>query len=180
MKKCRAERKVCLAHSTVIISQFAEKRIEGRQPLSESELGTSKNRSEVPTVEPTQPQAVRFASVNEEIEPQQSLQSETTISDDHITTTGTLSAGAQAEIRQLSQGLQNVHMQQSMQQRRMSNFAYEPMSLPTSRVSRWFSTHRMSRKLCPSSHRTFCAVQSLISKALLLFCAGLHLHPKML
>lgn len=59
----------------------------------------------------------------------------TPLSDDNTVTTDQLSPGAQAEIRQLSQGLHDVHLQQNMQ-RRMSNFAYEPVSLPTSRVSR--------------------------------------------
>jgi len=74
--------------------------------------------------------------VNQEKEPEQSLQpTMTPASDENAMTTDQLSPGAQAEIRQLSRGLYDVHLKQNMQ-RRMSNFAYEPVSLPTSRVSR--------------------------------------------
>lgn len=71
-----------------------------------------------------QPQAVRFASVNQEIEPAHSFQSFTTLSN------ADLSPEAQEEIRNLAKGLHNSHLQQ----RRMSNFAFEPISLPASRV----------------------------------------------
>lgn len=94
------------------------------------------NTPAAPSSEPTQPQAVRFASVNQEIEPEQNLQATTTpASDANTLGSNELSPGAHAEIRQLSQGLQDVHLQHNMQHRRMINYAYEPVSLPASRVS---------------------------------------------
>lgn len=75
----------------------------------------------------TLPQTVRFASVNQEIEPSQSLQSTSQASDQGRPP---MSPEAQDEIRNLSLGLHNSHIHQT----RTSNFAFEPMSLPVSRV----------------------------------------------
>ena len=72
-------------------------------------------------------QAVRFASVNQEIEPAYSLQSVDTLAPDEQRA---LSPEAHAEIRNLSRTLQESHLQH----RRMSHFAFEPVSLPVSRV----------------------------------------------
>ena len=71
------------------------------------------------------PQAVRFSSMNEEIEPSQSIQVGSIASERE------LSPDAQEELRNLSQTLSNTRLQG----RRMSNFAFEPVSLPASRVS---------------------------------------------
>ena len=79
--------------------------------------------------EPTIPQAVRFASVNQEIEPAQSLQTNTEASDTSVSR-GDLGPDAEDEIRNLSLGLHNSHLHQ----RRTSNFAFEPVSLPVSRA----------------------------------------------
>ena len=79
--------------------------------------------------EPTLPQSVRFASVNQEIEPAHSLQSNTEASETSISR-GELGADAEDEIRNLSMGLHHSHMHQ----RRTSNFAFEPVSLPVSRA----------------------------------------------
>ena len=73
------------------------------------------------------PQTVRFASVNQEIEPSQSLQSASQASDK---TRPPMSPEAEDEIRNLSSGLHNSHLHQ----RRTSNFAFEPVSLPVSRA----------------------------------------------
>ncbi|SLM36496.1 protein kinase [Lasallia pustulata] len=74
-----------------------------------------------------QPQAVRFSSVNQEIEPEHTLQVETS---DSSNLDRELSPQARADIRNLSRTLPDSHLQH----RRMSNFAFEPVSLPTSRV----------------------------------------------
>lgn len=79
--------------------------------------------------EPTLPQTVRFASVNQEIEPAQSVQSNTQPSDAQVSR-GEVGTDAEDEIRSLSLGLHNSHFHQ----RRTSNFAFEPVSLPVSRA----------------------------------------------
>jgi len=76
-------------------------------------------------------QAVRFASVNQEIEPVHSLQPYDTTESSERPNTQVLSPETQAELERLSTTLQNVRLQQ----RRLSNFAFEPVSLPVSRVS---------------------------------------------
>lgn len=73
-----------------------------------------------------QPQTVRFASVNQEIEPAQSIPSLT-----NSTSDAELSSEAKDEILTLSMGLQGPQLQH----RRMSIFGFEPLSLPASRVS---------------------------------------------
>lgn len=79
--------------------------------------------------ETTLPQTVRFASVNQEIEPAESLQTNTEASDIPTSREG-FGPNAEDEIRNLSLGLHNSHMHQ----RRTSNFAFEPVSLPVSRA----------------------------------------------
>jgi hypothetical protein len=73
--------------------------------------------------------AVRFASVNEEIAPPETLQSldsqSTAAAGD-----GADAAGGAQQLKQLSESLQGTHLQE----RRMSHFAFEPVSLPVSRV----------------------------------------------
>lgn len=75
---------------------------------------------------PTQPSGspqVRFASTNEEIEPSSNpLELEPS--------TNERSAADETTIKELSQNLQNTQLQG----RRMSHFAFEPVSLPASRV----------------------------------------------
>lgn len=73
------------------------------------------------------PQAVRFASVNEEIEPARSLQSDSQSSKNATTQ---LSPQAEEEIRQLSLSLHKSRIQQQ----RMSHYAFEPVSVPVSRA----------------------------------------------
>lgn len=60
-----------------------------------------------------------------------SLQPSDTIESSEGPNTQVLSPETQAELQRLSTTLQNVHLQQ----RRMSNFTFEPVSLPVSRVS---------------------------------------------
>ena len=81
------------------------------------------------TAESTVPQTVRFASVNQEIEPAQILKTNTEASDAPVSR-GELGPDAEDEIRNLSLGLHQSHLHQ----RRTSNFAFEPMSLPVSRA----------------------------------------------
>ena len=79
--------------------------------------------------QPPQP-AVRFASVNQEIEPAHSLEAAATTSTD-TARPETASRQEEQELkRSLSKGLQDAHLQQS----RMNNFSFEPISLPVSRV----------------------------------------------
>ncbi|KAL9102711.1 MAG: hypothetical protein Q9163_002173 [Psora crenata] len=75
------------------------------------------------------PQTVRFASVNQEIEPARSLQSASHTSDRTISGPS-LDPQAEVEIRNLQLGLHHSHIQQRM----TSNFAFEPCSLPVSRA----------------------------------------------
>lgn len=79
--------------------------------------------------EPAIPQIVRFASANQEIEPAQSLQTNTEASDTPVSK-GDLGPEAEDELRNLSLGLHHSHLHQ----RRTSNFAFEPVSLPVSRA----------------------------------------------
>ena len=83
----------------------------------------------IPTEDP-QPQAVRFASVNQEIEPAQMTLSATTHSSTQQTSQAQMTPEAQADLRSISLGMHNSQLQQ----RRMSNFAFEPVSLPVSRA----------------------------------------------
>lgn len=70
---------------------------------------------------------VRFASTNEEIEPQQL---------DPEPETQRISKEEEQNIKELSKSLQSS----ALQGRRMSNFAFEPVSLPVSRVCSHFCT----------------------------------------
>lgn len=80
----------------------------------------------------SQPQTVRFASVNEEFGPVQSTPSLTTLSSEKSPSAdGEVGSEARDEILTLSKGLQGPQLQH----RRMSNFGFEPVSLPASRVS---------------------------------------------
>lgn len=83
---------------------------------------------------PSQPQTVRFASVLQEIEPAQSIASSTAQGSERSIPEAELSSKARDEIDTLSKSLQGSQLQQ----RRMSNFGFEPVSLPASRVSAWF------------------------------------------
>lgn len=69
--------------------------------------------------------AVRFASVDEEIAPDESLESL-----DALSPSQNVPADGSAQLKQLSETLQGTHLQE----RRMSHFAFEPVSLPASRV----------------------------------------------
>ncbi|KAL2011591.1 hypothetical protein VTN00DRAFT_4309 [Thermoascus crustaceus] len=76
--------------------------------------------------------AVRFASVNQEIEPTQSLQDALSPpSDDKQKPADDLSSDAKDEIRSLAMSLQKSQM---LQESRLRNYAFEAVSLPPSRV----------------------------------------------
>ena len=83
-----------------------------------------------------QAQTVRFSDVNQEIEPEEALQHVTTLTGAGEQEKEVLSPEAEQEIRNLSMSLQKSRCQA----RRMENFAYEPVSLPPSRVSRQMQT----------------------------------------
>jgi hypothetical protein len=80
------------------------------------------------TSNPT-PQGVRFASGVEEIEPTEKVHDMTTTDNDRSKSED-LSPEAKEEIRSLAMTLQKSKLQES----RMSNFQFEPVSLPASRV----------------------------------------------
>ncbi|KAF2473906.1 Pkinase-domain-containing protein [Lindgomyces ingoldianus] len=75
-------------------------------------------------------QAVRFSSVNQDIEPEQVPQHVSTLAHADKTCNGDLSSQAEEEIRNLSTTLQKSRCQA----RRMENFSFEPVSLPPSRA----------------------------------------------
>ncbi|KAI9826063.1 MAG: serine/threonine protein kinase [Thelocarpon impressellum] len=85
------------------------------------ELAPAKNES---TELEQQPQTVRFSSVNQEIEPVEGGQLGSPLSQRE------LSPEAQDELRNLTSTLTNSRLQGT----RMSSFAFEPVSLPASRV----------------------------------------------
>ncbi|OKL56311.1 hypothetical protein UA08_08431 [Talaromyces atroroseus] len=85
-----------------------------------------------PNLEAGQPHAVRFASVNQEIEPEQSLQSPAPEQNQQNgPIAANLDADAKDELRSLAISLQDTRLQES----RLRNFAFEPVSLPVSRVN---------------------------------------------
>lgn len=73
---------------------------------------------------------VRFKSRDEEIAPESSLESVESISAKDGVRRDDLDSTAQEELKNLA-----VTLQKSRQQKRLENFAYEPVSLPPSRVS---------------------------------------------
>ncbi|CAL8578482.1 Nitrogen permease reactivator protein [Xanthoria parietina] len=97
---------------------------------------------------PQPEQAVRFASVNQEIEPAQTLLSSTTQDSAQSRPQNPLSPEAQAELRSISLGLHSSQLQQ----RRMSNFAFEPVSLPVSRAPSNEASPFTSRQQTDSSN----------------------------
>lgn len=79
-----------------------------------------------------QQSAVRFASMNEEIEPFHSLQeAQTPPSGMNEKLAQEISPKDQEEIRSLAMSLQKSRLHQQ----RMTSYAFEPVSLPPSRVS---------------------------------------------
>lgn len=76
-------------------------------------------------------QGVRFASGVEEIEPVQKVHDLTKSNSDESRPMDDLSPEAKEEIRNLAMTLRKSKVQES----RMSNFQFEPVSLPASRVS---------------------------------------------
>jgi hypothetical protein len=75
--------------------------------------------------------AVRFASGVEEIEPVEKVHDTTKSNDGGSRSMEDLPPEAKEEIRNLAMTLQKSKLQES----RMSNFQFEPVSLPSSRVS---------------------------------------------
>lgn len=73
---------------------------------------------------------MRFSSKNEEIGPERSLRTTDTMSEDQAHEP--LSKEQQEELRSLSRSIQTQNS--ALQHRRMSNFVFEPVSLPASRV----------------------------------------------
>lgn len=99
-----------------------------QDPTSSGETGhnaTTQDTSNAPV------QGVRFASGVEEIEPVKNVHDMTNDGDDERKPMEDLSPEAKEEIRNLAMTLHKSKLQES----RMSNFHYEPVSLPASRVS---------------------------------------------
>lgn len=103
--------------------------------------------------------AVRFASGVEEVEAVQKVHGMTKSTDDGSKSMEDLSPEAKEEIRNLAMTLQKSKLQES----RMSNFQFEPVSLPASRVSSssialgpicrdilFRARHRTMAAICPS------------------------------
>ncbi|KAF5872563.1 putative protein kinase protein [Botrytis fragariae] len=95
---------------------------------------------------------VRFAAVNEQIAPDASFAGL-----DHSTATQNMLNKEQVDLDQLSKTLQGTHLQE----RRMSHFAFEPVSLPASRIpsteensreASRYNTHSSSSR--PSPHQS--------------------------
>ena len=79
-----------------------------------------------------QPGQVRFSSITQEIEPSQSILSPDAEQLPPVTDTRSQNLGVnEEELRSLTMSLQRSQLQES---RLRSNFSFEPMSLPTSRV----------------------------------------------
>ncbi|KAL1855427.1 Nitrogen permease reactivator protein [Paecilomyces lecythidis] len=79
---------------------------------------------------PHRDHAVRFASVNQEIEPSQSMEAAMpSAPDEQPQRPDDLSPDAKDELRSLAMSLQKSNLQES----RMRNFSFEPVSLPPSR-----------------------------------------------
>lgn len=78
-----------------------------------------------------QTQTVRFSDVHEEIEPTHAVEHVAALTGAGEAREEPMSPTAEQELRNLSKSLQ----QSRCQARRMANFAYEPVSLPPSRVS---------------------------------------------
>ncbi|EKG10685.1 hypothetical protein MPH_12169 [Macrophomina phaseolina MS6] len=76
-------------------------------------------------------QGVRFASHNEEIEPEQALQQVETLTRAEGKPREQLGSDAHEELRNLASTLQSSRLQS----KRLENFSFEPVSLPASRVS---------------------------------------------
>ena len=87
----------------------------------------------MPETEVESPAAVRFRTADDIIEPQSSIE-QTESSDSTVNPVarrGSLSEEAQEELRNISLSIQKSKLQAA----RMENFSYDPVSLPTSRVS---------------------------------------------
>ena len=108
-----------------VCQQLIPRAISGK----EEKATTGQTPCNTQPAESTLPQTVRFASVNQEIEPTQSPQINTEAPEVPVSR-GELGPHAEDEIRNLSLGLHQSHLHQ----RRTSNFAFEPMSLPVSRA----------------------------------------------
>ena len=79
----------------------------------------------------TQEPGVRFSSVLQEIEPEHSLHTESTQTQNDSRSTEPLSPEVQEEIRNLSKSLQHSNLEHRI----TNSFTFEPVSLPVSRVS---------------------------------------------
>ena len=98
--------------------------------------------SEEPPLQP----AVRFASVNQEIEPTHSLQAPVTAESEDLARNNEISPEDQEQLRTMSRNLNESQLQRN----RMSNYAFEPVSLPVSRVRLAFSICDAALWLDPS------------------------------
>jgi hypothetical protein len=91
-------------------------------PAQPSEAGDADAKSK------SQPSQVRFSSVTQEIEPSKTMLSP--VSETPSQPESVRQAPDEEELRSLAQSLQRSQLQES----RLRNFSFEPMSLPSSRV----------------------------------------------
>lgn len=111
---------------------------ESQSGQQQQQSSSTHGLSEQSNLEAGQPHAVRFASVNQEIEPDQSLQSLQSLqspASDEDQLNGPIATNRDAnntkdDIRSLALNLQDTRLQES----RLRHFAFEPVSLPASRV----------------------------------------------
>ena len=96
---------------------------------------------------PGEKQGVRFASENEEIEPVKTVH-DMTADRGQRPSGDDLSPEAKEEIRNLAMTLQKSKIQEN----RMSNFHFEPYSLPASRVSAALTRDIWSPRLLQGGH----------------------------
>lgn len=96
------------------------------------------------------PHAVRFASVNEEIDPDPRMQSQFSPDsgqeEEARPISNDLEPSAKDELRSLAVSLQKSQLQES----RLRHFAFEPVSLPPSRVRTVHVAFRLSSRQSPT------------------------------
>ena len=99
------------------------------------------------TDDTTPGQGVRFSSVLQEIEPEHSIHTGPTSTSKESGSNEQFSPEAWEEIRKLSKGLQHSNLEHRI----TNNFAFEPVSLPVSRVS---ITRNLTSLFCEALART--------------------------
>jgi hypothetical protein len=125
----RSAQRVCPPDILIFLSAFAD---EVGHYIDVGGAGNENSTAEKPKdASNSAQQGVRFAPGVEEIEPVKKVHDLTRSNDDRSSSIEELSPEAKEDIRTLAMTLQKSKPQES----RMSNFQFEPVSLPASRVS---------------------------------------------